>query len=200
MDNADTLGILRQLERGEINAREADARLDTPRVERTDTPPYDKIELPEWMRWVWSIPLALGTLIVLFGTWIISATVHTNILWFLIGIPIVLFGTLLIILGAGAFSDHWLYVNVESSRRNKHRIRFGMPFPIGLLHLVAWIAPWAINFSRNKIRTRQSNFNWNGDWDDPAEIVAALERELKNGHGLTVDVDDKNERVQVYIV
>ncbi len=200
MDNADTLGILRQLERGEINAREADARLYAPRVERTDTPLFDKIDLPNWMRWMWSIPLTLGTLIVLLGTWIIAATVHANILWFLIGIPVVLFGTLLIVLGASAFSGHWVYINVEGSRRKHHSFRFGIPFPIGLLRLALWIAPWALSWSKNKIRTSRSNFNWNGDWDDPAEIIAALERELREGRGITVDVDDKNERVQVYIV
>lgn len=200
MDNADTLGILRQLERGEINAREADARLYAPRVERTDTPPFDKIDSPNWMRLMWSIPLTLGTLIVVLGTCIIAATVHANILWFLIGIPVVLFGTLLIVLGAGAFSDHWVYVNIEESRHNRHHFRFGIPFPIGLLHLAVWIAPWAFSWSKNKIHTSHGNFNWNGDWDDPAEIIAALERELKEGRGITVDVDDKNERVQVYIV
>ncbi|MBI5032803.1 MAG: hypothetical protein HZB51_19940 [Chloroflexi bacterium] len=196
MDNADTMGILRQLERGEINAREADARLYAPRVERTDTPPFDPVDLPQWMRMMWGIPLTLGILIVLLGTCIIASTVHANILWFLIGLPVVLFGTLLIVIGAGAFSGHWLYVNVEPTRRNKRPIRFGIPFPIGLLHLVAWVAPWAISFSKNRIRTRHGDW----DWDDPSEIIAALERELRDGRGITIDVDDKNGRVQVYIV
>ena len=196
MDNADTLGILRQLERGEINAREADARLYTRRVERTDTPPFDPIDLPNWMRTIWSIPLTLGTLVVLLGTCIIAATVHTNILWFLIGLPVVLFGSLFIVIGAGAFSGHWLYVNVESSRRHRHHVRFGMPFPIGLLKLVLWFAPWAVGFSKDRIHTHDIAF----DWDDPEEIVAALERELKAGRGITIDVDNKDERVQVYIV
>lgn len=200
MDNADTLGILKQLERGEINARQADERLKTPRVERIDAPPFEKMELPEWMRLVWSIPIGIGTLIVFFGAWIIAATVHSNILWFLLGIPIVLFGSLLIVIGASVFSGHWVYINIEESRRHRHHIRFGVPFPIGLIRLVLWFAPWAIKMSGNHVRINHGKFNWSGDWDDPAEVITAFERELNQGRGITVDVDDKNERVQVYIV
>jgi hypothetical protein len=200
MENTDTLGILKQLERGEISANEADSKLNAPAIERIDASPLEKMEMPSWVRRVWGIPLAVGTLIVMFGTWIIAATVHTNIFWFLLGIPIVLFGTLFIVIGASAFSGHWLYVNVEGSRRNRHTVRFGIPFPLGLLRLALWIAPWAIRHSTSNIHINHGKFDLNGDWGDPVALVAAFERELKEGRGITVDVDDKNERVQVYIV
>jgi hypothetical protein len=196
MENLDTLGVLKQLERGEISATEADARLNAPSVERIEMPPFDKTELPHWVRWAGGIPLIVGTLIVVFGTWIIAATARTNILWFLLGIPIVLLGSLVIIIGASAFSGHWLYVNVEESRKNRHPVRFAIPFPIGLLRLALWIAPWAIKMSQNNIRINQGKF----DFDDSAELIAALERELREGRGITVDVDEPGERVQVYIV
>lgn len=196
MENSDTLGVLKQLERGEISASEADARLNAPSVERIATPPFDKSELPYWVRMAWSIALIVGTLIVVLGTWIIAATAHANILWFLLGIPIVLLGSLIIMLGASVFSGHWLYVNVEESRKNRHAVRFAIPFPIGLLRLASWIAPWAIKMTQNNIRINQGKF----DFNDSAELITALERELREGRGITVDVDEPGERVQVYIV
>jgi hypothetical protein len=200
MENTDTLGILKKLERGEISASEADAKLTTPQVEPIDSTPFDRTEMPAWVHTVWSIPLIVGTLIVMFGAWMIAATAHTNLLWFLLGIPLVLFGSLFIVIGASAFSGHWLYVNVEESRRHRHAIRFGMPFPIGLLRLALWIAPWAIKRSRNRIRINHGKFDLSDDWADPVTLLAAFERELKEGRGITIDVDDQNERVQVYIV
>lgn len=196
MEISDTLGVLKQLERGEISAREADARLNTPPLARLAAPPFDKSELPAWLRWAWSIPLFGGTLIVVFGAWIIAATARANMLWFLLGVPIVLLGSLVIIIGASVFSGHWLYVNVENSRKHRSRVRLAIPFPIGLLRLALWLAPWAIKLSGNRLRINHAKF----DLDDSAALIAALARELKEGRGLTVDVDDHDERVQVYIV
>jgi hypothetical protein len=38
------------------------------------------------------------------------------------------------------------------------------------------------------------------NWDDSEQLFRALERELAEGRGVTIEVDDKNEHVQVYIV
>jgi hypothetical protein len=111
-----------------------------------------------------------------------------------------MFGALLIVIGASLFSGHWLYVNVEKSRKHRHTVRLAIPFPIGLLRLALWIAPWAVKQARGKIHFNHDKFNLNGDWDDPAALVATFERELKEGRGITIDVNDQNERVQVYIV
>lgn len=194
MDHLNTLDVLKKLERGEISADQANERLDTPTVERIDGLPLDKMELPRWVRAIWYSVLAVGTLIVVFGAWILAASANTNIFWFLLGIPIVLIGSLVIVIGASAFSGHWLYVNVEESRRNRHTIRFGIPFPIGLLKLGLWFAPWAIR--QSKVKINNSNF----EWDDPADLLDSFERELKQGRGITIDVNDRNARVQVYIV
>jgi len=198
MDNLGTIDILKKLERGEISAHQANERLDAPPVERIDSPPLDKMELPRWVRAIWYGTLAVGTLIVVFGAWIMAASANTNIFWFLLGVPIVLIGSLVIVIGASAFSGHWLYINVDESRKHRHHIRFGIPFPIGLLKLALWIAPWAIKQSRLNIN--HGKFNLNGNWDDPVELLNAFERELTEGRGITIDVNDQNARVQVYIV
>ncbi len=200
MDNTGTLGILRQLERGEISATEADTRLTPPRVERITAPPCDQMRIPAWLQRIWITLLIAGTAIVMFGAWIIAATVRANILWFLFGVPFVLLGSLLLAIGAGGFSGHWLYINVESLRQRHSTIRFALPFPIGLLRFGLWIAQFAKPHHRAHIRVNSSRAKLDALWDDPDEFIRALERELVEGRGITVDVDDQNSRVQVYIV
>jgi hypothetical protein len=201
MDNASTLDILRRLERGEISATEADTRLITPSpVERVAAPPFDAMVIPSWVYRIGVVMLTAGIAIVLFGAWIIAATVHTNPLWFLLGLPLVLLGSLLIAIGAGGFSGHWLYVNVEQSRKHHHAIRFALPFPMGLLRFGLWIARFVQPYPRARVRVSTARFKFDAFWDDPDELIDTLERELREGRGITVDVDDNNERVQVYIV
>ena len=201
MDNASTIGILRQLERGEINAAEADTRLAAPPlVERVATPPFDQVQIPTWVCRIGIIVLMVGIGIVLFGAWIITATVRANVLWFLLGLPLVLLGSLVIAIGAGGFSGHWLHVNVEHSRKHHHAIRFALPFPMGLLRFGLWIARFVQPHQRARVRGSTARSKFDAFWDDPDELIDALERELREGRGITVDVDDQDARVQVYIV
>ena len=201
MENGSTLGVLRQLERGEINAAEADTRLGTPPpIERVAAPPFDQMQIPTWLRRIWVTALIAGIGIVLFGAWIIAATVHANVLWFLLGLPIVLIGSLVIAIGAGGVSGHWLYVNVEPSRKHRHAIRFALPFPMGLLRLGLWIARFVQPLPRARVRVSTARSEFDALWDEPDEFIDALERELAEGRGITIGVDDNDERVQVYIV
>jgi hypothetical protein len=201
MDNASTLDILRRLERGEISATEADSRLITPSpVERVAASPFDQMQIPTWVSHIGVIVLMVGIGIVLFGAWIIAATVHTNPLWLLLGLPTVLLGSLVIAIGAGGFSGHWLYVNVEQSRKHHHAIRFALPFPMGLLRFGLWIARFVQPHQRARVHVNSSRSKFDALWDDPDEFIRALERELVEGRGITIDVDNPGERVQVYIV
>lgn len=197
MDNSDTLGILEQLERGEINASEADARLNAPRpvIERDFTPRVDERDVPEWIRRLWVYPLLAGVLLVGFGAWIIVATVHANILWWLLGLPIVLLGSLVLAIAASARSGHWLFVNVKDAE--KHTIRFGIPLPLGLARVALWFARWFVPKSSFRMGKNQRVFD---NWDDVNAILNAFEQELNERRGLTIDVDEDGERVQVYIV
>ncbi len=197
MDNSNTLGILEQLERGEIDANEADARLNAPRpaLERDFAPREDARAAPEWIRRLWVYPLLAGVLLVGFGAWIIVATVHANILWWLLGLPIVLLGSLVIALAASARSGHWLYVNVKDADR--HNIRFGIPLPLGLARAALWVARWFVPKSSFRMGKNHMAFD---NWDDVNAMLDALEQELNERRGLTIDVDEDDERVQVYIV
>jgi hypothetical protein len=192
MEHAATLGILKQLERGEINADEADARLNAPVVEREDEPRFET-HAPPWVRRLWMYPLVVGLSMVGFGAWVIVATVHANILWWLVGLPIVLLGSFVIALSASAPWGHWLYLSVQGA--DKHTIRLGIPLPLGLARLVLWVARWVVPLK--SLRFGESHMGLD-DWNDVTAILDAFERELNERHGLAVEIDDE-ERVQVYI-
>ena len=192
MEYANALNILKQLERGEINAKEADVRLNVPTVER-DYEPRIETEVPQWVQRLWMYPLVIGLLMVGFGAWVIVATVHANILWWLVGLPIVLLGSFVIALSASAPWGHWLYLNIQHA--DKRTVRFGIPLPLGLARMVLWAAQWMVPLK--SLRFGESHLGFD-DWKDVTAILDALERELNERHGVAVEIDDE-ERVQVYI-
>ena len=134
MEDSHTLEILKQLERGELNAEQASAQLNAPpTVERDYVLRIEETQAPRWMKAIWLYALASGLMIVGIGAWIIAATVNANALWFLCGLPILVFGALVLALGADLQSAHWVYVHVAQSRQGKRPIRIAVPFPMGLV-------------------------------------------------------------------
>src|SRR5512142_2209913 len=199
-NNASAFGILKQLERGEISVEQADERLnEPPRVEQ-DSPPIPEVGAPAWFRRLWFYPLLGGLLIVGLGTGIITATVHANILWFVCGLPILLLGTLVLAIAATAQSAHWLYVNIEGGRRRRRNLRFGFPFPLGLVRGALWLGGLFVPVSPANFKVRGRAVKLGAAGNDVEGFLAALEGELAQGRGITIDVDDAGERVQVYIV
>ena len=192
MEHANTLGILKQLERGEINANEADVRLNAPTVER-DYESRLYTQAPQWVQRLWMYPLTIGLLMVGLGAWVIVATVDANILWWLVGLPIVLLGSFVVALSASAPWGHWLYLNIQNAE--KHTIRFGIPLPLGLARMVLWVAQWMMPLKSLRFGESRMGFD---SWDDVTAILDTFERELNERHGVAVEIDDE-ERVQVYI-
>ncbi len=200
MDNSNTIGILKQLERGEISAAQANERLEEPPVERDYIPPIEHKGAPEWARRYWVYPLMAGLVIVGFGAWIIAATVHANILWFVLGLPILLLGTLIVAVAASAQSAHWIYVDVRESKGKSHNVHVAVPFSMALLRAGLWLARLFGAQPKANVSVKGSKVRFDALWTDVDGILTELEKELREGRGLTVNVDDKDERVQVYIV
>ena len=207
MDNSDTLFILRQLERGEISKQEADARLNAASTVGANEPDRGGADRPDWLvkdrvsrllRRIWLYPLMAGVLIVGLGAWIITATVHANVLWFFCGLPVLLFGTLVVAVAASVQSAHWLYVNVDSGRRRT--VQFGIPFPLGLVRVALFLVRLFGPLAKTNIRVRSRHLRFDAISEDAESVIQALERELAAGRGVTVDVADRGEHVQVYIV
>ena len=99
-----------------------------------------------------------------------------------------LFGVLLIALGAGGESSKWLYVNVD--RRNAQdwprNITLGLPLPLGL---TAWFLR---NFGQYIHGMEKTNVD---------EIIQILDATGKSGAPLIINANDNEggEHVQVYI-
>ena len=199
MKDSHTLEILKQLERGELDAAQANERLNAPpTVERDYVPRVEETSAPRWMKAIWIYLLLSGLAIVGIGAWIIAATVNANVLWFLCGLPILVIGALILALGADLQSAHWVYVHVAQSRHGKRPIRIAVPFPMGLVRFGLGIAKI---FKPNlQIKLGKHSNGFNASWKDIEEFIQEIERALSKDGGLHVDVDDEGERVQVHIV
>ena len=203
MTYQDTLGVLQQLERGEINADQAQARLDEPQSPTVEVnpAPFEEPAMAKWIRRLWVWPLTVGILTVMLGTWIISSTFKVNVLWFFCGLPFVLLGALVIALAASAQSSHWIYINVENKKKRRERnVHLGFPLPFGLVRFAILIARPFMKYPTSNIKVGTRDSRVQISWDDTEQIIQTLEQELKTGHGMTIDVDDNDETVQVYIV
>ncbi len=199
MNDANTLAILKQLERGEITAEQAEERFHAPPdIERDYQPRAEGA--PDWIRRLWVYPLVAGIVIVGAGAWIIAATVHANVLWFVCGLPIVLFGSFVLALSAATTTGHWLYVDIQGRGRRHHNLRFGVPFPLGLVRGGLWLALHLGAQPRARFRVRGRTVGFNANWTEADAFLTELERELTEGHGVTVNVDERDEQVQVYLV
>jgi hypothetical protein len=202
MDNAGTMQVLKQLERGEIRAEEADARLNRAptQLERDYVPRMERVSAPKWAQEFWKYPLITGIGIVFLGAWVIAATAHINALWLVLGLPMVLFGSLLIALAASMRSHHWIFINVQHDGKHHHNIRFGIPLPIGFLRGALWIARIILRNQKIRLGVNGRAFTGDNDWADLDELFASFEHEREAQPGITVDVDDKGEHVQVYFI
>ncbi len=199
MEDSRTLEILKQLERGELDAEQANARLnEPPTVERDYVPRIEETQAPRWMRAIWIYLLLSGFAITGMGVWIITATVNANILWLLCGLPILVFGALILALGADLQSAHWVYVHVAQSRKGNRPIRIAVPFPMGLIRFGMEVAKI---FKPNlRIKFGKHGAGFNASWKDIEEFMRDIESALSKDGGISVGVDDQGERVQVRIV
>jgi len=136
------------------------------------------------------IPLWIGVFIAVFSAWGIysvqrSAGVN---FWFVCLLVPLLFGVLLIALGAGGENSKWLYVNVD--RRNAHdwpqNITLGFPLPLGL---TAWFLR---TFGQYIHGMQKTNVD---------EIIQILDATGKSGAPLIINANNNGdgEHVQVYI-
>ena len=136
------------------------------------------------------IPLWIGVFIAVLSAWgiySIQQSAGVNFWFFCLLVPL-LFGVLLIALGAGGESSKWLYVNVD--RRNAHdwpqNITLGFPLPLGL---TAWFLR---NFGQYINGMQKTNVD---------EIIQILDATGKSGAPLIINANDNGdgEHVQVYI-
>ena len=136
------------------------------------------------------IPLWIGVFIAVLSAWgiySVQQSAGVNFWFFCLLVPL-LFGVLLIALGAGGEGSKWLYVNVD--RRNAHdwpqNITLGFPLPLGL---TAWFLR---NFGQYINGMQKTSVD---------EIIQILDATGKSGAPLIINANDNGdgEHVQVYI-
>jgi len=136
------------------------------------------------------IPLWIGVFIAVLSAWGIYAVQQSagvNFWFFCLLVPL-LFGVLLIALGAGSERSKWLYVNVD--RRNAQEwpqnITLGFPLPLGL---TAWFLRTFGQYIHGMEKTNVD------------DIIQLLDATGKSGSPLIINANDSGdgEHVQVYI-
>ena len=159
MSSEERKKILQMVEAGKISANEAATlmrAIDTgtdpveeeieviqtvagQNFESTEAPEFEEIKARA--RRFALIPLWIGVFITVVSSWIIYSIQQNGgtSFWFYCMVLPLMFGILLITLGAGGRSSRWLYVDVD--RRNAkagdgpRRITLGFPLPLGF---IAW--------------------------------------------------------------
>jgi hypothetical protein len=206
MSSEERRKILQMVEEGKISAEQAATLMraldaDSTRAkievlesgtgsggERPDAPEFEQVKARA--RRFAMLPLWIGVFLAVLSAWgiySVQQSAGVNFWSFCLMIPL-LFGVLLITLGASGQSSRWLYVNVD--RRNAQEwprnITLGFPLPFGL---TAWILR---TFGHN-IRVMK---NTNVD-----EIMQILDATGKSGAPLIINANDNEdgEHVQVYI-
>jgi SHOCT-like protein len=212
MSSEERKKILQMVEDGKISAEEAATLMraldedaggeseafedEVEVIESRSGPGYERAEAPEFdaikarARRFSLIPLWIGVFITVFSAWVIYAiqqNAGVNFWFYCMTLPL-LFGVLLIALGAGGHSSRWIYVDVD--RRDAkpgdgpRHITLGFPIPFGF---VAWFFE---TFGHNISGMNKSKVEG---------IVQMMHATKESSEPLMVHVDDDDAHVQVYI-
>lgn len=158
-----------------------------PRVEVRSDPDPAINETVEKARSLWVIPLSIGVVITVFGSWVMFQNIHGSQIsaWFYcLGFPIFLLGVLFIMLGVSSKTSRWLFVSVKQrSGEVPRNIKLGFPLPLGL---TSWILR---NFGHMIKELKNIPLD---------QVIDAVQR---SDDPLVVNVDegDDGEKVQVFI-
>ena len=187
MANAEErMKILKMIEEGKISADEGSkllAALSGPRkgVPTPPRPPSVGNSTPRWLRIrVTDTRTGRSKASVQMGAGL-------NFWFFCLTLPL-LFGVLLIALGAGGRASRWIYVNVDRSHQNEwpRKITLALPIPLGL---VSWFLK---NFGSRIDGLKKTTVD---------DVLMAISMTKSVTEPLIVHVNDDNsgDRVQVFI-
>ena len=158
------------------------------RFETNDAPEFEEVK--SRARRFAMIPLWIGVFIAVLSAWGIYAVQQSagvNFWFFCLLVPL-LFGVLLIALGAGGEGSKWLYVNVDRRHAQDwpQNITLGFPLPLGL---TAWFLRTFGQYIHGMEKTNVD------------DIIQILDATGKSGSPLIINANDSGdgEHVQVYI-
>jgi hypothetical protein len=197
--------ILNMLEQGAITAEEA-ARLleaigtEEPMVEDAPAPepmamepdeivPGAPIADPDRWRWLQRIPLAVSLIVLIASAWGLyalyrRADARITAGWVVV-LTVFLFALLATLVSAWMLTAPWLHVRI--SERDGRRIAISLPVPLTL-------AAWGIRIARRYVDDQTAAY-----LDTSAEFLSTMRRDHRETEPITVNVDEGDHRVQVYI-
>ncbi len=153
-----------------------------------DAPEFDQVR-KRAMRFA-AIPLWVGVIITVLSAWGMYSAQQSSGLgfWFFCLTLPLLFGILLIALGAGGKSARWLYLNVDRSYQNEwpRFITLALPLPLG------WVSWFLKNFGSHIEGLKRTSVD---------EVLMAISTAKSITEPLIINVDDTDsgDRVQVFI-
>jgi hypothetical protein len=206
------LRILEMIEHGEISAEEGWQRLQDLNSADQDVeedvleqdifpgaaalPPADMPESgamqpppPDFSRWrsLWAIPMWVGIgFTILFAYLMSTAAAAGSVFWMLCAsLPFAL-GVLLIVIGWGSRTAHWLHLRVQQPPgTTPQRISISFPLPLQF-------AGWILRIFRGRIKGMEDI--------DVEGMLAAVGSNTSPENPLYVEVDEGDgEKVQIYI-
>jgi len=189
--------ILQKIEQGLLSPEEGARLMAEPAVEEPQSheevmPAEEPSAQPEpdprldyWRRW-WMVPLWVGLSIFVLAAWLMAwAHLNERGFWFVCSFFPLVGGLLVVLLGWWSQHSRWVHVRV----REKHgkNIAISLPIPIGL-------GKW---FFRVFGKTIPGLREQEKVLDSMPEMLDALS---KNKEPLSVEVNDGDAEVQVYII
>ncbi len=156
--------------------------------EKTDAPEFEEVRRRAFRFAL--IPLWVGIIFTVLSAWgmfSIQQNAGVNFWFVCLAMPL-MFGVLLIALGAGSKSARWLYVNVDRSNQEEWPKNITIAFPLPL-SLAGWFLK---NFGSHISGLKNTNVD---------AIVQAIAMAKNISEPLIINVDDSDdgEKVQVFI-
>ena len=156
--------------------------------EKTDAPEFEEVRRRAFRFAM--IPLWIGVVVTVLSSWVMYSVQQSsglNFWFFCLTLPL-LFGVLLIALGAGGRAARWIYINVDRSHQTEWPRNFTLALPIPL-GLVSWFLK---NFGSHIEGLKRTTVD---------EVLMAISMAKSITEPLIINVDDDNsgDRVQVFI-
>jgi hypothetical protein len=198
--------ILNMLEQGTITADEAarlleaiasddQAQEDAPSpsepaaLEPDEVIPGSPIADP--IRWYWMqrIPLAVSLVMLIASAWGLyalyrRADARITAGWVVV-LVVFLFALLATVISAWMLTAPWIHVRIHE--RDGKRIAISLPVPLTL-------TTWGIRIARRYVDDQTAQY-----LDTSAEFLSTMRKDHKRSGPITVNVDEGDHRVQVYI-
>ena len=156
--------------------------------EPSDAPEFENVR-KRAMRFA-AIPLWVGVIFTVLSAWGMYSAQQNNGLnfWFFCLTVPLLFGILLITLGAKGKSSRWIYLNVDRTYQNEwpRNITLALPLPLG------WVSWFLKNFGTHIEGLKRTTVD---------EVIMAISMAKSMTEPLIINVHDDNsgDRVQVFI-